>query len=338
MNMKKVVFFETKPWEVDYVNGSLKDFEVEFCEEKLTAENVEKYADAEVISSFIGSTFTSEVLSKLKSLKMIATRSTGYDHIDLDYCKNSNILVSNVPSYGENTVAEHAMALLLSLSRRIPESIDRVRANSFIPEGLTGRDLKGKVMGVLGTGHIGKNMIAYSLAFGMKVLAYDLYPDEKFASEAGFSYAELDYLFAKADVISLHLPYTKETHHVINKEAISKMKKDVVIINTARGGLIETDALFDGLSSGKVGGAGLDVLEEEKFLSEEVVLLHMDNHGEVNFKVALENHMMAHLPNVIITPHNAFNSKEALERIITTTIDNVKCYFGGSCKNLVAHQ
>lgn len=338
MNMPKVVFFETKPWEVSYVNGSVKNFDVEFCEEKLTAGNVEKYSKVEVISSFIGSTFTSSVLSKLQGLKMIATRSTGFDHIDLEYCKKHDILVSNVPSYGENTVAEHAMALLLSLSRRIPESIDRVRSNSFTPEGLTGRDLKGKVIGILGTGHIGRNMIMYSLVFGMKVLAYDLYPDEKFASEAGFVYAELDYLFGKSDVISLHLPYNKETHHIISREAISKMKNDVVIINTARGGLIETDALFDGLSSGKVGGAGLDVLEEEKFLSEEVALLHMDNHGEVNFKVALENHMMAHLPNVIITPHNAFNSREALERIIKTTIDNVKGYFEGSCKNLVTYQ
>lgn len=337
MNTSKIVFFETKPWEVDYVDGSFKDYEVEYNEDKLSSDNVEKYSDVEVISSFIGSTFNAGVLSKLKSLKMIATRSTGFDHIDLAYCAKHNILVSNVPSYGENTVAEHAMALLLSLSRRIPESIDRVRANNFIPEGLTGMDLKDKVMGILGTGHIGRNMINYALAFGMKVIAYDVYPDEKYASETGFSYAKLDYLIAKSDVISLHLPYNKSTHHIFNKETISKMKDGVIIINTARGGLIETDALFDGLSSGKVGFAGLDVLEEEKFLSEEVELLHMDNHGSVDFKVALENHMMAHLPNVIITPHNAFNSKEALERIIKSTIDNVKHYFNGSCKNLVSN-
>lgn len=337
MKTPKVVFFETKPWEVDYINGAFKDFDVEFTEDKLNLSNVDKYSDVEVVSSFIGSSFSSDVLSKMKNLKMIATRSTGFDHIDIDYCSKNNILVSNVPSYGENTVAEHAMALLLSLSRRIPESIDRVRANNFVPEGLTGSDLKGKVIGVLGTGHIGRNMINYALAFGMKVLAYDLYPDEKLASDLGFSYVDFDYLIAKSDVISIHLPYNKKTHHVINRDVISKMRKGVTIINTARGGLIETDALFDGISSGHIGAAGLDVLEEEKFLSEEIALLHVDNHGSVNFKVALENHMMAHLPNVIITPHNAFNSKEALERIIKSTIENVKCYFSGSCKNLVSN-
>lgn len=336
MKTSKIVFFETKPWEIEYIDDAFKDYDVKFTEDKLSDLNVEDYVDVEVISGFIGSQFSSKILSKLKKLKMIATRSTGFDHIDIEYCNKNNILVCNVPSYGENTVAEHSMALLLSLSRRIPESIERVRSNNFSPDGLTGSDLKGKVIGILGTGHIGRNMINYALAFDMKVLAYDMSPDQKFALDNGFSYVDFDYLIAKSDIISVHLPYNKNTHHIMNRNVISKMKDGVIIINTARGGLIETDALFDGLSSEKVGAAGLDVLEEEKFLSEEIALLHSDDDSSVNFKVALENHMMAHLPNVIITPHNAFNSKEALERIIKSTIENIDCYFSGLCKNLVS--
>jgi len=334
-----VVFFEVKDWESDIIKKSFKDAStLSLCKELLTSENASEYAQAEVISTFINSKVTKEVLDKMPNLKLIATRSTGYDHIDLEYCKSRKIDVANVPTYGENTVAEHAMALILSLTRRIPESIERVRRGNFSPEGLTGIDLKNKVMGVIGTGHIGRNLIVFAKGFGMKVLAYDVKPDEAFANEAGFIYADLDYVLAKSDIISLHVPYLESTHHIINRERISKMKEGVIVINTARGGLIQTDALFDGLSSGQVGAAGLDVLEEEGFLKEEIELLHKDTEGDVDFKIALENHMMANLPNVIITPHNAFNSKEALMRIIDTTIDNIFCYSSGACKNLVNKQ
>ena len=274
-------------------------------------------------------------MKKFEHLKLITTRSTGYDHIDIGYCKENGIDVANVPSYGENTVAEHALMLLLALMKRLPEAEERVKQNSFTPAGLTGKDLKGKTIGIVGVGHIGQYMIRYAKGLEMTVLAYDKYPSEELSSELGFTYTSLENLFNNSDIISLHLPYNDSTRHVVNRSSIEKMKDGAVLINTARGGLIETDALFDALRSGKVGGAGLDVLEEESFLSEELELLHSDKHEGVDFKVALENHMMSYLPNVIITPHNAFNTKEALERIIATTIKNILCYSQGSCDNLI---
>ncbi len=332
---RKVVFFDVKDWEKDEINKIVKDFDIKLCRDPLKLENASEYADAEVISTFINSDCSAKVLEKFKKLQLITTRSTGYDHIDLKYCKSKGIQVANVPSYGENTVAEHAMALVLVLTRRIVESVDRVRRNDFRPDGLTGVDLMGKVMGVIGTGKIGQNLARYASAFGMKVLAYDVKPNTELAEKLGFTYVDLDYLLSKSDIVSLHVPYLPSTHHIINRENIMKMKKGAYLINTARGGLIETDALFDALRSGHLSGAGLDVFEEEKFLAEEAELLHKDSYGEVDFKIALENHMMSYLPNVVVTPHNAFNSKEALQRIITTTVDNIVCYAKGKCENII---
>jgi D-lactate dehydrogenase len=331
----KIVFFDVKDWEKDEINKISKDFDIKLCGEPLKPENASEYADAEVLSTFINSDCSAKVLEKFKNLQLITTRSTGYDHIDLEYCRKKGIQVANVPSYGSNTVAEHAMALVLSLTRRIVESVDRVRRNDFRPDGLTGVDLMGKVMGVIGTGKIGQNVVKYASAFGMEVLAYDLNPKPELAEKLGFTYVELDYLLSKSDVVSLHVPYSPSTHHIINKDNIMKMKKGAYLINTARGGLIETDALFDALRSGHISGAGIDVFEEEKFLTEEAELLHRDSHGDVDFKIALENHMMSYLPNVVVTPHNAFNSKEALQRIISTTVDNIVCYAKGKCENII---
>ncbi len=330
-----IVFFEYRKGEKTYIQKKLKGYKLLFTEEKLSLDNVDNYKDVGYISVFINSQLDDAVLKKMPKLKVIVTRSTGYDHIDLQYCKKHGIQVSNVPSYGENTVAEHAMCLLIALTRRLPESIERVRSGKFIPEGLTGTDLKGKVVGVLGTGHIGINFIKMALGFNMKVIAYDAFPKRELADHMGFEYVDLNYLLSKSDFISLHLPYLKETHHIINRKAINLMKEGVIIVNTARGGLIETDALFDGLKSGKVGGAGLDVLEEEGFLKEEMELLYKDVYKGVDFKIALENHMMSYLPNVIITPHNAFNSKEALQRILDVTASNFISCKTGVCANQV---
>lgn len=334
---KKITFFEVKPWERALIKKSFAEDRLELCNEVINAENVKEYHDAEVISTFISSKLDKELLAKMPNLKLVATRSTGFDHIDLDYCKQHNILVANVPSYGENTVAEHAMALLLALAKRIPESMERVQRGVFSPDGLTGFDLKNRVIGVIGTGHIGQNMIQMANGFHMKVIAFDVYPNKELEQKLNFTYVDMEYLFKKSDVISIHVPYNKSTHHLINRDTLSILKKGVVIINTSRGGIIETDALFDGLRSGVIGGAGLDVVEQESFIKEELELLHKDTYQDVDFKVALENHMMSYFPNVIITPHNAFNSHEALMRIIETTVENIQFYKDGSCKNLVKH-
>ncbi len=270
------------------------------------------------------------------NLKLVATRSTGFDHIDVEYCKSKGIIVSNVPNYGENTVAEHAMALILALAKRIPESVERVKNGSFSPDGLTGMDLKDRIIGVLGTGRIGMNLIDMANGFKMKVIAYDAFPKKETEVQHNFTYVDIDYLLKKSDIISIHVPYNDSTHHLLDRKRLALVKQGVLIVNTARGGIIETDALYDGLRSGQIGGAGLDVLEEEGFVKEELELLHNDKYENVDMKVALENHMMRYFPNVIITPHNAFNSKEALVRIIQITIDNIKCYYSGECKNKVA--
>lgn len=330
-----IVFFDVKDWEKEFIHEKFKEPQLMLCSESLSIDNVSEYSKASILSVFIDSRVSREVLEKLPNLKLIATRSTGFDHIDLDYCKEKGILVTNVPNYGQNTVAEHAMALLLAVAKRIPESMDRVRSGKFSPEGLTGVDLKDKVIGIIGTGNIGCNMIKMARGFGMNVIAFDAFPRKELEEEYGFTYVELPYLYSKSDVISIHVPYNKKTHHLINRVSVSSMKTGVILINTSRGGLIETDALFDGLSSGVIRGAGLDVIEEENFIKEELQLLHKDTEQKVDFKVALENHMMVYFPNVIITPHNAFNTHEALVRIIKTTLENISCYQSGSCKNLV---
>ena len=330
----KVCFFEVKDWEKTLINDNFKK-DVMLCSETLTLDNYTEFKEATVISVFISSVLNEELLSKFPNLKVIATRSTGYDHVDIKYCQSKGITVCNVPSYGENTVAEHAMALLLALAKRIPESIDRVKQGNFLPDGLTGIDLKDRVLGVIGTGHIGVNMIQMANGFKMKVIAYDAFPKPALESELNFSYVDFNYLLKKSDVISIHVPYSEKTHHLINRDNVKDLKDKVILINTSRGGIIETDALYDGLRSGKIGGAGLDVVEQEQFIKEELELLHTDEHGDIDFKVALENHMMAYFPNVIITPHNAFNSHEALMRIIKTTIENIVTYINGEPKNLV---
>lgn len=333
-----LIFFELKNWEKEMIK-KIPEFSSICCLESdpITLENVSSYADvAEVISVFIGSHLNAELLSKLPNLKLIATRSTGYDHIDIEYCKTHNIIVTNVPNYGENTVAEHAMALILSLAKRIPESIDRVKGGLFSPDGLTGIDLKDRIIGVIGTGRIGMNMIRMANGFGMKVIAYDLYPKPELEQGGNFTYVDIDYLMQKSDIVTLHAPYNDTTHHLLNRKRLEMTRQGVIIVNTARGGLIETDALYDGLKTGHIGGAGLDVLEEETFIKEELELLHTDhNLKNIDMKVALENHIMRYFPNVIITPHNAFNSKEALIRIIQISIENIKCYYSGACKNEV---
>ena len=330
-----IAFFEIKDWEKEYLSQKIPNQKILFCPDTLNSNTCSTHKDANIISVFINSKVDKSLIDQFPNLKLIATRSTGFDHIDVKYCKEKAIIVTNVPYYGENTVAEHAMALLLGLTRRLPESVERVKDGKFSPEGLTGVDIKGKTVGVIGTGHIGKKFIRMVKGFEPKIIAFDKFPDEEFAKTEGFEYVNFDFLLTSSDIISLHAPLNDDTKHMINKDNIHSLKEGVIIINTARGGLIETDALFDAIKMGRLGGAGIDTLEEEGFLTEELELLHKDTPHEYDYKTALENHMMAYLPNVIVTPHNAFNSKEALNRILDTTVENIECFVKGECKNEV---
>jgi len=326
MNKAKIAFFEIEPWEIDYIKKFLKNFELIFFEEKLDSKNIEKILDADIISIFIYSKIDKDIINRLKSLKYITTRSTGFDHIDLKYCKKKNILVSNVPTYGENTVAEHTFALILTLSRDIYDSIDKAKKGDFVLENINGFDLKGKTLGVIGVGNIGRHVVKIAKGFDMNVLAYDIRKDEKFAKKIGFRYVSLKYLLKNSDIISLHIPYNKKTHHLINLETLKLFRKGCYLINTARGGICDTTALLKGLEEGIFTGLGLDVLEEEYFIKEERELLTSIFKTKYDLKTALENHILINHPNVIITPHSAFNSKEALIRILDTTINNIKMF------------
>lgn len=329
----KIVCFELRDWEKDFLQKKFEHTaELEFYEEALGSENAYLAKDAQAIVVFIYSKVTKEVLDALPKLNFIATMSTGFDHIDVEECKKRNIIVSTVPTYGENTVAEHAFALIFAISRRLIESHDRVKSGNFSPIGLTGFDLFGKTLGVIGVGNIGTHVIRIAKGIGMDVVAYKRTAEPKLAADLGFRFVSMDELLGQSDIITLHTPYNKDTHHLLDEAAFSKMKDGVIVVNTARGAIIDTTALVSAIQKGKVAAAGLDVLEEEPMLREENELLHKDFPIE-DLKTVLENHMLLNNPNVIITPHNAFNSREAIERILNTTSENIMGFLAGTPKN-----
>lgn len=315
-----ITFFEINNIEKERFSKNLNSHTLRFFEENIQNVDQEKYLDSDVISVFIHSKVDKENIDKCSHLKVIATRSTGTDHIDLEYADSRNITVKNVALYGENTVAEHTFALMLALSRKIHESYINTANGNFTTEGLMGFDLKGKTIGIIGGGRIGLHVARMARSFGMHVRIYDINKDYFLSELINFKYVSLDELLNISDIISLHVPLNKYTTHMINKETISKMKDGVVIINTARGGLINNSDLISGLENGKIYGAGLDVLEGEEFLFEENI---SNSPIENAAKIIVESNILSKKPNVVITPHNAFNSIEAVHRIIDTTINNI---------------
>lgn len=315
----KIMFFGLEKEKQNVFEGSFGGAEVVFFEEKLDENSVSLAKDADIVSVFIDSTVDKNIIDALSNLKFITTRSTGFDHIDCEYAKQKGIQVSNVPVYGSETVAEFTFALLLTLSRKIREASEALKENSnySTPPNAQGFDLDKKTIGVVGTGKIGKNVIRIARGFNMNVLAYDLYPDIKFSQENNFVYKTLEEVLSGSDIVTLHAPYTKENHHLINKNNISLLKKGAYLINTARGELIETEALEKALKDGSIAGAGLDVLEREKEFKKGDII------------------PMLEMPNVLMTPHVAFNTHEAEARILQTTIENIKGFISNSPVNLV---
>ena len=333
--MDKIIFFDVEPWEEEHLKNALSGSNVSLTTEKLTQENVSNFSDAKIISTFIYSTIDKALLDKLPNLKFITTRSMGFDHIDTAYCKEKGITVSNVPTYGSYTVAEHTFALILAITRKLLPAIEKAKKGDFTPEGLEGFDIHGKTLGVVGAGHIGGNVARIGKAFGMNILIFSRHVDEELAKDPGIKFVDLDTLLSSSDIITLHLPFSKETEHLINMGNIEKIKKGAVLINTARGGLVETQAILQGLEKGILQGAGLDVLEEECDLREEKELLTSEFFKTCDIKTDLLNHVLLTRDDVIITPHNAFNSKEALEQINETTISNIKAFLSGIPQNTV---
>ncbi len=327
MQKKIAAFFETNAKEKKYLKKLFdKNFEIRFYAEELNEGSMNLVKDVDVISPFIYSNITGKVIKQAKKLKLIATRSTGFNHIDIQTARQKNISVANVPYYGENTVAEHTFALILALSRNLHKAYVRTIRNDFALGGLQGFDLKGKTLGVIGAGSIGVHVIKIAKGFGMKVIASDARANHILTELLDFKYVSLDELLSSSDIISLHCPYNAHTHHMINMGNIDKVKKGALFINTARNGIIEPKALYFAVENKIFGGAGLDVFEGEELLKEENQML-TKNVAVEHLEALLKRNILLRNENVIITPHMAFDSVEAVERIMDTTAENIKCFF-----------
>jgi D-lactate dehydrogenase len=269
----KIVAFEVEDWERKSFEGLETSHEVLFTEKGINDKLPAGFRDADIISVFIYSELNAETLARFPDLKFVVTRSTGYNHIDLDYCRHKNIAVSNDPDYGPSTVAEHVFALIHAISRHIPEAVERTRRSDFSMKGLRGFDLRGKTIGVIGTGDIGINVIRIARGYDMDVVAFDVRPNQETAMRLGFRYLDMDMLLAVSDIMTLHVPGNDKTRNMIDTPQFDRMKKGVVIINTARGSVVNAQALLKALHEGKVGGAGLDVLNSDSVVREEAELL-----------------------------------------------------------------
>jgi D-lactate dehydrogenase len=333
----RIAFFETEGWEEKIIRDQFPEESVFISKDKVTSLCLPDTRDFEILSVFIDSRIDGTVLECFPNLKLVTTRSTGYDHIDIAECKKRGIAVAYVPGYGDNTVAEFAFGLILNLTRKIYQGIDQIKeTGSFALAGLRGVDLKGKTIGIVGTGRIGKEMTKIANGFGMKVIAFDLHPDESFAKEQGVKYVGLEELLGNADIVSLHCPYSQATRHLINQQNVHLMKRGAYLVNTARGGIVETQALIDGLEAGVLAGVGIDVIEEEGETKDEVQLIRLGHPKEEELKTMLQNHILMRMPNVLLTPHSAFNSQEALERILETTLKNIRGFLDGKPANLAS--
>lgn len=327
----KIAFYDTKPYDKPSFEhyGALKDMQFRFLETRLNEDTVELARGCEAVCVFVNDTVNAAVIDRLYELgvKVIALRSAGYNNVDIQHAFGK-IHVVHVPSYSPYAVAEHAMAMLLTSVRRIHKAYNRTREFNFSLNGLTGFVFHGKTVGVIGTGKIGRIFIDICRGFGMHVIAYDRYP----APDSGIEYVSLEELFRRSDIISLHCPLTDETRHMINAEAIGQMKKGVILVNTSRGGLIDAEALLEGIKARKIGAACLDVYEEEADIFFEDLSGHILNDELLSRLISM--------PNVIVTSHQAFLTEEALNNIAETTVNNILSYFekDGCCDNELCYR
>ncbi len=330
----RIAFFDTKPYDKPSFDkyGKAHGVEFKYFETKLNEDTAELAHGFDGVCVFVNDTVNANVIDKLHEMGVgvLALRCAGFNNVDMKHA-HGKLHVLRVPAYSPYAVAEHAMALLLTSVRRIHKAYIRSKDFNFSLSGLTGFDLHGKTLGVIGTGKIGRVFIDICKGFGMKVLAYDKFPTKELENSGRVSYVELDELFSSSDIISLHCPLTDETHHMINEKALEKCKKGVVLLNTSRGALVDAEALLAAIKSRKVGAACLDVYEEESDLFFE------DNSGHI-----LEDDTLARLismPNVIVTSHQAFLTEEALSNIAETTVRNIVDIFNdGQCPNELCYR
>ncbi|MEE1054217.1 MAG: 2-hydroxyacid dehydrogenase [Acutalibacteraceae bacterium] len=317
--MKTIAFFDTKSYDREsFIKYSGEDFNFRFFENKLNPDTVSMAACCDAVCAFVNDDIDRYVLEQLEKfgVGLVAMRCAGYNNVDLKAARG-RVKVVRVPAYSPYAVAEHAMGMILMLNRKLHRAYIRTRDHNFSLEGLTGFDLKDKTVGIIGTGKIGRCFADICKGFGMNIIGFDPYESEEFCGK----YMSLDELLSKSDIISLHCPLTKENRRLINKETVAKMKDGVFIINTSRGRLIDTQSLVDGLKSGKVAAAGLDVYEEETDIFFE------DYSDEIIKDDTLST--LISMPNVIVTSHQAFLTREALSAIAETTVKNLEDYFSG---------
>lgn len=321
----KVVFYGSRPYDQDSFNSKNLDgeFDFKFFTGHINKDNVVLAKGSDAVCVFVNDVVDENIMHLLaeNGVRMLALRCAGFNNVDLAAAAKYGITVARVPDYSPYAVAEHTVALILSLNRRTPRATWRTRDGNFSLNGLLGFDLHGKTTGIIGTGKIAKVLIRILRGFGMNILAYDLYPDYEFARENQVTYTTLDDLYAQSDIISLHCPLTEQTKYMINKDSIAKMKDGVMIINTGRGQLINTADLIEGLKDHKVGYAGLDVYEEES-----------DYFFEDQSDTIIDDDVLARLlsfNNVIVTSHQAFFTVEALSNIADTTLSNIRDFIQG---------
>lgn len=329
----KIVFFDVKNYEKSYFEKNLdsKNNEITFISDNLLKscgldKNILK---AEILSTTAFSRLSAEVLDKFKNLKLISTRSVGFSHIDRKFCENRGIEIAITPHYGDNTVAEFAFALLLNLVRKVHFALSEIKYGSD-GEKYEGAELFGKTIGIVGVGSIGMQSVRIAHGFGMKILCNDLNKNLFIEQKYNAEFVSLETLCQNSDFILLHAPYTEQNYHIFDENMFALMKPSAYLINTARGELIDTRALYKALSNGKIKGAALDVVEcEELFNPVNSYLENVENNCSDCLKKTLINHLLASLNNVIVTPHIAYNTKEAAERILKMTVQNIREFTSG---------
>ncbi len=320
----RIAFFDAKPYDHQFFDAANQgEFEIKYFNTRLNVDSVSLAQGFDAVCAFVNDNLSAEVIQKLKEMEVgiVALRSAGYNHVDLE-AAYQNVHMVRVPAYSPYSVAEHAAAMMLSLNRKTHRAYYRTRDNNFSINGFLGFDMHGKTAGIIGTGRIGLTLVGILRGFGMKVIAYDARPKPDVEEQYGFSYVSLVELYKHSDIISLHCPLTPDTHHIINADSIKKMKREVMVINTSRGQLVDTGALLNALREQRIGSAGLDVYEEED-----------DYFFEDLSNETIEDDKLARLltfPNVLVTSHQAFFTKEALTNIAQTTLANLRAYFNGA--------
>ena len=323
----KIVYFDVEDYETKFLKKHNENKFTYFLERNplndITKINPQ-YIDAEIISVFKSSQITKSVLKQFTNLKLIALRSVGYNNIDIDFCKKNSIQVVNSPNYGNITIAEFALALLLDVCRHVTKSNTEFKNGKVCPNNLIGTELSGKNIGIVGLGAIGFAFAKIAHGLNMNILAYDKIEREDLKQSLTLKYVDFDTLLKNSDFISIHAPLTKENYHMFDEHSFQKMKKSAIIINTGRGELIDSQALYNAILNKEIAGAGLDVLEKEETITDFDSIIELNRLDKFTLEQTIINSQLFKLDNVIITPHIAYNTKEAIQRILTTTMNNIE--------------